>query len=85
VASECSECHSEIRYDLHGFKACVKCGLIREEIVLPETFTPSKHAHNTRSQAYLGWDAGMEDETPPDERYSTFDRYYAQAYAKRRK
>ena len=84
-AATCSACHSEIRYDEHGYKVCSNCGLIRDDLVLPESHAENKFSHDSRAQTYLGWDHGWEDERPPDERYSTYDRYYAAAYSKRRK
>ena len=84
-AAACSACHSEIRYDEHGYKVCSNCGLIRDDLVLPESHAENKFSHDSRAQTYLGWDHGWEDERPPDERYSTYDRYYAAAYSKRRK
>lgn len=84
-AAKCDECKAELRYDEHGYKVCTECGLIVGEIVFPKSYPTNRRSHDSRSQIYLGFDYDLDDERPPDERYSTYDRYYSQAYARRLK
>jgi hypothetical protein len=45
--TRCSECWGEIRYDNHGYKVCVDCGLIDGESVLDTEFLAHREAHST--------------------------------------
>ena len=85
IAAKCEECGSELRYDEHGYKVCVSCGLIRGVEFTVLEYQPQKSSTNNTTPDYWYEQQTSEDDRPADERYSTFDYHYARAYSKRLK